>query len=81
MSSRAWSQTFRLVDCTPTCITLPVSRHTFATSIASSTVFVIGFSANTCLPARSASTIWRWCQWSGVPMQTASTSLSASMSV
>ena len=55
----------------------PVFLTLFRISIASFRHVAIGFSRNTCFPALRASILCSLCRWGGVPMITASTSLSS----
>ena len=63
-----------LVECPkfPTCVTTPVSFATRPINCASATVEAIGFSTNTWMPRRIASTAARAWWWLGVAMKTAS---------
>lgn len=78
IASNARIHTASAIDCTPTVTTRPVCFHASTTATASSAVRVIGFSTYTSFPAASASSVMRPCQWSGVVMHTASTSLLSS---
>ena len=78
MYSWAASQVGSAIDCTPTVTTLFFSWARLTTAMASAMVRVMGFSMYTSLPASMASMAMRACQWSGVAMQTTSTSLTLS---
>ena len=66
--------------CVPTCTMRLCSFCAAMTALPSSRSCVSGFSTYTSLPALQASIVIGTCQWSGVPIRTASTSLRASSS-
>lgn len=65
----------------PTCRVRPVSSTSRSISWHSSTVTPMGFSTNTCFPARSACLAHEAWNWSPMPISTASISLSSSISL
>ena len=69
-----------LAYCEPICRMRPLDRCASMTGLPCSIFWIIGFSQYTSFPAFSASIVMRECQWSGVPMMTASTSLRARIS-
>ena len=65
-------------DCTLICVATPFSFAVFASNRASTMVCVIGLAQYTCLPSFMAAIAITACVWSGVPIITASMSLSFS---